>query len=66
MIKPKVSKRTVVYARVSTTKQETDNQIQQLKRYAETLNLSITNVYLDEKSGRVTDRPQFQQMLKDA
>lgn len=60
------SKRTVLYTRVSTTKQEAENQIRQLKRYAETLQLNVTNIYLDEKSGRVTDRPEFQHMLKDA
>jgi len=59
-------KNTVIYARVSTTKQETDNQIQQLKKYAETLNLNIKKVYVDEKSGRVSERPQFRQMMKDA
>ena len=66
MNKPVDKKRTVVYTRVSTTKQEAENQIRQLKKYAEIHNLELTNIYMDEKSGRVSERPQFKQMLNDA
>ena len=59
-------KKVVIYARVSTTRQEAENQVMQLKKYVELLKMELVHIYLDEKSGRVTDRPEFQKMLSDA
>lgn len=59
-------KKVVIYARVSTTRQEAENQVIELKKYVELLKMELVHIYLDEKSGRVTDRPEFQKMLSDA
>jgi DNA invertase Pin-like site-specific DNA recombinase len=44
-------KRCLIYARVSTLDQETDNQISQLKRYAETQQWIIADTITDNVSG---------------
>jgi len=51
---------------VSTEEQNVDNQIRQLNKYCVEQNYELGEVYVDKMSGRVTDRPQFQKMLKDA
>lgn len=56
----------VIYARVSKEEQKVEAQIDQLKMFASQQNINITNIYIDEMSGGSADRPQFQQMLKDA
>jgi DNA invertase Pin-like site-specific DNA recombinase len=61
-----MTRKAVIYARVSTTRQETDNQIKQLETLSSLQNLKVTHIYIDEKSGRVSERPQFKQMLHDA
>lgn len=62
----------VLYARVSTEEQASrDNsipaQIKAIKHFALNNNVEIISEYLDEgKSARTADRPQFQQMIRDA
>lgn len=55
-----------IYSRVSKSEQETENQIESLKAFIKLQNNKVVKVYCDEKSGRVSERPQFKQMLKDA
>ena len=55
-----------IYVRVSTVEQDTTNQLEPLRKYAEALNLDIVKEYVDVMSGGAANRPQFQQMLKDA
>lgn len=59
-------KRSVIYARVSTDKQDVDNQIKKLKTMQKLENYMETGTYIDYVSGGSANRPQFQQMLKDA
>ena len=55
-----------VYARVSTERQETMNQLAQLRQFAVTQGWNIEYEYLDYETGSKSDRVQFQQMLTDA
>lgn len=59
----------VIYLRVSTNKQETENQLIPLKEYVEKMNYELVNVYRDEgisgSKGR-DQRPQLDLMLKEA
>jgi DNA invertase Pin-like site-specific DNA recombinase len=63
-------KRAYGYLRVSTTTQvdegfSLDHQRQAIKDYCKTRSLHLVQIYMDEgKSGRTTNRPEFQQMLK--
>ena len=59
-------KKAVIYARVSTDDQNVDNQIDSLKNFIDQQNYIVTNIYTDKVSGGSANRPQFQQMLKDA
>lgn len=60
--------RTVIYARVSTHDQTTENQIHKLKKVAERNDWAITETYIDEgisgAKGR-EGRPQFARMSRD-
>jgi len=62
------SMRTVLYLRCSTneTKQDVENQRQPLLDLAKALNYEVVEEYVDYASGGNSNRPQFQQMLKDA
>lgn len=55
-----------VYARVSTERQETMNQLAQLRQFALTQGWNIDFEYLDYETGSKADRVQFQKMLSDA
>ena len=55
-----------VYARVSTSKQETDNQLDQLRQLARALGWPVVVEYVDEVTGKHSDRTQFQRMFLDA
>ena len=56
-----------LYLRVSTDKQETENQAIQLREFAAKQNWTITTEYTDDGiSGKNGDRPQFKKMLGDA
>jgi putative DNA-invertase from lambdoid prophage Rac len=55
-----------IYARVSTDKQETENQLLQLREFASKLDWQISLEYVDYESGSKSDRPAFKQMFEDA
>jgi len=55
-----------IYCRVSTDKQELDNQLTQLREYANKSNWMIYKEYSETISGKENRRPQFDQMFKDA
>jgi DNA invertase Pin-like site-specific DNA recombinase len=52
--------RTALYCRVSTVdRQDNQNQLRALRQYAKEQGWQIVGEYLDERSGRRADRPQF-------
>ncbi len=61
-------KTTVLYLRVSKSdeSQNPANQLEPLKKFADSLGLAVVKEYIDHASGGSANRPQFQQMLKDA
>ena len=58
--------RVAVYARVSTDKQETENQLIQLREQCIRQGWSIVLEFVDYDSGGKSDRPEFQAMFKAA
>ena len=64
--------RAALYSRVSTDsknkakRQETENQLFQLRAFAATQGWTITAEYVDRKTGGTADREQFQQMFDAA
>lgn len=59
-------KRAVLYVRVSTGRQEVENQVLQLRQYAERAGYRVCDVYADVMSGRETSRPRYDDMFLDA
>lgn len=55
-----------IYTRVSTGKQDAENQRLMLHQFATTQGWTIAAEYCDEITGGTSDRPQFQQMFQDA
>jgi DNA invertase Pin-like site-specific DNA recombinase len=57
-----------IYARVSTKDkgQSTDNQLPDLRRYAEVLGYTLYKEYAEEESGGTANRSQFKQLFADA
>lgn len=55
-----------IYARVSTDKQDTENQLLQLREFATKQGWDIYREYRDYESGSKADRSQFQLMFADA
>src|SRR5580704_16585282 len=57
--------RTAIYARVSTKdgRQDTENQLRQLRDFAATQGWTIVHEYVDRASGKHGDREQFQRMF---
>jgi DNA invertase Pin-like site-specific DNA recombinase len=55
-----------IYARVSTDKQDTENQLVQLREFASKQGWNVIREYTDYESGSKSDRAQFQQMFADA
>lgn len=57
-----------LYARVSTRDrgQDTDNQLLQLRRFCEQQGWTIYREYVDQKTGRTSDREAFQRLFQDA
>lgn len=57
-----------IYARVSTKDkgQTNENQLRELRAFAERLGYSIYKEYCDQESGGSAERPQFQQLFLDA
>ena len=64
----KENKTCCLYARVSTRDkgQELENQLVPLREEAERMSLTIFKEYTDKVSGGNSNRPEFQQMLRDA
>jgi len=60
--------RIVLYARVSIKdgRQDTENQLIELREFAAKEGLIIVREYIDQKSGKNGDRPEFQAMMKAA
>jgi DNA invertase Pin-like site-specific DNA recombinase len=54
-----------IYARVSTKdgRQDTENQLRQLRQFAGTQGWEIAHEYVDRASGKLGDRDQFQKMF---
>jgi DNA invertase Pin-like site-specific DNA recombinase len=59
--------RAAIYARVSTKDkgQDTENQLAQLRRYAESQNWTVTE-YIDHETGRHANRAQFRSLFEAA
>jgi DNA invertase Pin-like site-specific DNA recombinase len=55
-----------LYVRVSTNKQETDNQLAQLRAFAVTVGWQVVVEYVDQITGKHSDRVEFQRMFEDA
>src|SRR5580658_1158608 len=57
--------RTAIYARVSTKdgRQDTENQLRQLRDFAVTQGWTVVHEYVDRASGKRGDREQFQKMF---
>jgi DNA invertase Pin-like site-specific DNA recombinase len=55
-----------IYARVSTDKQDTLNQVLQLREYADKQGWQIHREYVDYESGSKSDRVEFREMFSDA
>jgi DNA invertase Pin-like site-specific DNA recombinase len=58
--------RIALYLRVSTDKQETENQAVQLREFAAKQGWKIIGEYCDYESGAKSDRAEFQRMFADA
>lgn len=65
---PKVVVRTALYARVSMKdkRQDSENQLSQLRQFCESQGWAITREYVDRASGKRSDREQFLKMFEDA
>src|SRR5215469_1834983 len=61
-------KRIALYARVSKkhSKQDSENQLAQLRTFAASQNWTIAHEYVDRATGKHSDREQFQKMFEDA
>lgn len=57
---------TAIYVRVSTDKQEVNNQLSALREYCSKSNISIYKEYVDVISGKETSRPAFDMLFMDA
>ena len=55
-----------IYSRVSTTKQESENQLVQLREFARVMGWSVVFEYIDQMTGKHSDRTEFQRMFVDA
>lgn len=52
--------------RVSTNRQEPENQTEAIERYCQTRGIEIVERFIDRRSGLDDDRPEFQRMLREA
>src|SRR5690349_7849637 len=55
-----------IYARVSTDKQDTENQLLQLREHADKQGWQVHREYVDYESGSKSDRVEFREMFTDA
>jgi DNA invertase Pin-like site-specific DNA recombinase len=60
------SKRVAIYARVSRDRQETLNQLAQLREFCRRQGWKVVTEYIDHETGSVSTRTNFQKMLLDA
>jgi DNA invertase Pin-like site-specific DNA recombinase len=60
--------RIALYARISTSDkgQDTENQLLQLREFCKQQNWVIAGEYVDQKTGRTSDREAFQRLFQDA
>src|SRR5215472_5891791 len=60
--------RVSLYARVSKrdSKQDTENQLAQLREFARAQNWTIVHEYVDRATGKHSDREQFQRLFENA
>jgi DNA invertase Pin-like site-specific DNA recombinase len=58
--------RVAIYARASTDKQDTENQLIQLRDFAVKQGWTVAREYVDYESGSKADRGEFKQMFVDA
>lgn len=58
--------KTALYLRISTDKQELDNQLEPLTTFSQQRGFEIVKVYRDTATGKNSDREAFKQMLEDA
>ena len=56
----------VLYVRVSTTKQEAENQLLQLRNYCNQMNYKIIHEFVDVISGKEKSRPEYDKMFRGA
>ena len=63
---PKEQKVAAVYVRVSTQRQDSENQLLQLRPYCERKGYIVYNEYTDVVSGRKDSRPAWNRLFKDA
>lgn len=59
-------KSVALYVRVSTGKQEVNNQLKQLREYCKKQNYEIYKEYVDVISGKEISRPSYDKMFLDA
>jgi DNA invertase Pin-like site-specific DNA recombinase len=58
--------KTAIYARISTGKQEEENQLIQLREYCKNAGHEITKEYVDVITGKEVHRPAFDLLFEDA
>jgi DNA invertase Pin-like site-specific DNA recombinase len=60
--------RVALYGRVSKDdgKQNTDNQLHELREFCRRTESTVVNEYVDRASGKTADRPQFKKLFEDA
>jgi len=60
--------RCCLYARISTNdgRQDTENQLVQLREYAARQGYAVVHEYVDQASGKHSDRDAFRQLFEDA
>lgn len=61
-----MARKVAIYVRVSTDKQELQNQIHDLELYAEKSGYEVFKIYQDIMSGKDTSRPAFMELFEDA
>src|SRR5215469_10235245 len=58
--------RCAIYSRVSTVRQEAENQLAQLREFARVMGWNVVSEYIDQMTGKHSDRTEFQRMFVDA
>lgn len=58
--------RVAIYARVSTKDQSPDIQTSEIKRFCEMKGWTIVDSYMEQLSGKISDRPELKRLMKDS